>query len=288
MSENATPNTLLAVRGITVRFGGLTAINALDLDVREGQIFALVGPNGAGKTTLLNCLSGFVRPAEGTITFAGAALLPLGRHRRAALGIARTFQNVQLFATMTVLDNLLTAQHALLRAGLFTGLLPFGPAVREDRGARERARETLALLGIERYADNIAGALPFGVQKLVGVARALVLKPRLLLLDEPAAGIPHAEVTHLADALRRWRDELGMTLLLIEHNMPLVQSVADTVCVLDYGRKLAEGAPKTVLADPAVLEAYLGRDGAGASGGAGGQTPASSTGRDGEVAHVEG
>jgi len=256
---------LLAVRAMTVRFGGVVAINALDMNVEEGQIFALVGPNGAGKTTLLNCVSGFVQPSAGDILFAGESLLSLGRHRRAARGIARTFQNVQLFASMTVLDNLVTAQHAHLRAGLLAGMLPFGRSPREDRQAREQAHETLALLGLDQYADALAGALPFGVQKMVGVARAMVLKPRLLLLDEPAAGMPHNEVEQMASSLRRWRDELKMTLLLIEHNMPLVQSVADTVCVLDYGRKLAEGSPRSVLADPTVLEAYLGRDSASVS-----------------------
>ena len=267
-NTNMTPDALLAVRALTVRFGGVVAIKALDLAVREGQIFALVGPNGAGKTTLLNCVSGFVTPSSGDILFAGASLLALGRHRRAARGIARTFQNVQLFGSMSVLDNLVTAQHSQLHAGLLTGMLPIGPAAREDRRAREQARATLALLGLEVYANAIAGVLPFGVQKMVGVARALVSQPRLLLLDEPAAGMPHAEVEQMASSLRRWRDELGTTLLLIEHNMPLVQSVADTICVLDYGRKLAEGAPQTVLSDPAVLEAYLGRDGGSAGGGA--------------------
>ncbi len=251
--------TLLAVRGLTVRFGGLIAINRLDLDVPEGQIFALVGPNGAGKTTLLNCISGFVRPEEGSLMFAGTELLALPRHARAAIGITRTFQSAQLFATMSVLDNLLAAQHAQLRAGFLASLLPFGRSTTETRAARERARETLALLGIEQHAQAIAGTLPFGVQKLVGVARALVLRPRLVLLDEPAAGMPHGEALALAEHLRRWRDELGTTLVLIEHNVPLVQTVADTVCVLDYGRKLAEGAPRVVLRDPAVLEAYLGR-----------------------------
>ena len=259
MTVSETP--LLAAHGLTIRFGGLVALNAFDLTVREGELFALVGPNGAGKTTLLNCVSGFARPNEGTLTFAGTDLLALGRHRRAALGIARTFQNVQLFASMTTLENLVAAKHAHLRASFAASLLPFGPAVREDRRARDHAREILALLGIERYADMVAGTLPFGVQKLIGVARALVVKPRLILLDEPAAGLPHAEVERFATSLRRWRDELGATFLLIEHNIPLVQRVADRVCVLDYGRKLAEGPPSQAFSDPAVLEAYLGRGG---------------------------
>lgn len=256
------PSTgLLSVRNLTVRFGGLVAINALDLEVPQGQIFALVGPNGAGKTTLLNCISGFVTPTSGALEFGGVNLLRLGRHRRVGLGIARTFQNVQLFSSMTVLNNVVTAQHARLRANFGASLLPFGPAPREDRQARDAGRETLALLGIERYADMVAGTLPFGVQKLVGVARALVLRPRLVLLDEPAAGMPRAEVFQFAESLRRWRDDLGSTFVLIEHNMALVQNVAETVCVLDYGRKLAEGKPAEVLANPAVLEAYLGSAG---------------------------
>ena len=257
----ATVAPLLSARGLTVRFGGLVAVNALDLDVRDGEIFALVGPNGAGKTTLLNCVSGFVRPSAGSLSFDGADLLTLSRHQRAALGIGRTFQNGQLFASMTVLDNLVTAQHARLRASFFTSLLPFGPAIAEDRRARAHGRDILALLGIERYADTIAGALPFGVQKLVGVARALALRPRLTLLDEPAAGMPQPEVAQFAESLRRWRDELGGAFLLIEHNMSLVQQVAERVCVLDYGRKLAEGAPADALNDPAVLQAYLGSAG---------------------------
>lgn len=258
----AIETNLLSVRGLTVRFGGLVALNALDLGVREGQIFALVGPNGAGKTTLLNCVSGFITPSEGTISFAGADLAAQPPRRRAALGIARTFQNVQLFSSMTVLENLVTAQHVHLRANLLASLLPFGSGATEDRGAREQARAMLARLGIARYADQVAGSLPFGAQKLVGVARALALKPRLVLLDEPAAGMPSEDVAQFARSLRTWRDELGVTFLLIEHNMALVQAVAETVSVLDYGRKLAEGRPAEALADPAVLEAYLGSRGA--------------------------
>lgn len=261
---SASQTSLLSVRGLSVRFGGLVALNALDLDVREGEIFALVGPNGAGKTTLLNCVSGFVTPTAGAMTFAGEDLLTLSRHGRAAAGIGRTFQDGQLFASMTALDNLVTAQHAHLRASFGASLLPFGPAVAEDRRARQAGLEMLRRLGIERYAHEVAGALPFGVQKLVGVARALALRPRLVLLDEPAAGMPQADVARFAESLRRWRDELGVTLLLIEHNMGLVQSVAERVCVLDYGRKLAEGKPEEALADPAVLEAYLGSAGAAA------------------------
>jgi branched-chain amino acid transport system ATP-binding protein len=251
---------LLDIHELTVRFGGLVALNNLDLHIKEGEIFALVGPNGAGKTTALNCISGLIKPSAGSILFAGQELLKQPAYKRATLGIGRTFQQVQLFASMSVLDNLLTAQHAQLHAGIFTGVLPFGPGKREDARARARARETLALLGLTAYAERPAGSLPFGVQKLVGVARALVLRPRLVLLDEPAAGVPPQEMDELAANLRKWRDELGAALLLIEHNMPLVQAVSDRVCVLDYGSKLAEGEPQTVLSDPAVLEAYLGRE----------------------------
>lgn len=258
MSEIETP-PLLEIRGLTVRFGGLVAINELDLHIQDGEIFALVGPNGAGKTTVLNCISGLVRPAAGSVRFAGQELLGLPAHKRASLGIGRTFQQLQLFGSMSVIDNLLTAQHTRLRTGMLMGSLPFGPGKRADARARAHAYATLRLLGLGSYAQQMAGSLPFGVQKLVGVARALVLRPRLILLDEPAAGVPPTEVEELAQSLRSWRSELGTTLLLIEHNMRIVQAVADRVCVLDYGSKLADGEPGEVLSNPAVLEAYLGR-----------------------------
>lgn len=261
IAEVSAPTTpLLEVRNLTVRFGGLLAVSDLNLAISPGKTFALVGPNGAGKTTVLNCISGFVQPSSGSISFAETPLLPLGRDKRAALGIGRTFQQLQLFASMSVLDNLLIAQHTRLHAGIFQGILPFGPSKKEDRKAREQARATLALLGLEQNADDIAGTLSFGLQKLVGVARALVLHPRLVLLDEPAAGIPHKEVEALASRLLHWRAEIDTTFLLIEHNMFLVQAVSDYVYVLNYGSKLAEGDPKSVLKEPAVLEAYLGRE----------------------------
>lgn len=280
MNEQQTTTPLLEIRGLTVRFGGLVAINELDLRISAGEILSLVGPNGAGKTTALNCISGLIKPAAGSIQFAGQELLTRPAHKRAALGIGRTFQQVQLFTSMSVLDNLLTAQHAHLHAGILTGILPFGPSKREDARARGQARETLALLGLTRYAELPVGSLPFGVQKLVGVARALVLRPRLVLLDEPAAGVPPQEMDELATSLRTWRDELGTALLLIEHNMHIVQTVSDRVCVLDYGSKLAEGEPKAVLSDPAVLEAYLGRE-------AGKQTTQNAREQTQEVSHAE-
>ena len=197
MSET-TAGPLLAISGLTVRFGGLLAIHELDLDIREGEIFALVGPNGAGKTTVLNCISGLIKPGAGSIRFAGQEILSLPAHKRASLGIGRTFQQLQLFTSMSVLDNLLTAQHTRLRSGILSGVLPFGPAKQADARARAQARATLARLGLENYADRPAGSLPFGAQKLIGVARALVLHPRLVLLDEPAAGVPAQEMDELA------------------------------------------------------------------------------------------
>jgi branched-chain amino acid transport system ATP-binding protein len=262
---------LLDIRGLTVQFGGLVALKQLDLAVPEGMIFALVGPNGAGKTTALNCISGFVTPSAGSIRYRGREILDLSPDRRAALGIGRTFQNLQLFGTMTVLDNLLAAQHLWIHSNLFFDLLPFGPGKASERKARERAIETLDLMGLRSVADTPAGALPQGVQRLVGVARALVGRPACVLLDEPAAGMAESEVAGLAANLHHWRDVLGVTIVLIEHNMSLVQAVADRVCVLDYGRKLAEGDAATVLADPAVQVAYLGSDAIGAAASEGGK-----------------
>ncbi len=251
---------LLSIRGLTVQFGGLTALNSLDLAILPNQIFALVGPNGAGKTTALNCISGFVQPTAGSIEFNGINILRKGRSERVRIGVSRTFQSGQLFKSHTVLENLLIAQHAAMKADLFAGLLPFGPARNEEHRARANAMEILETLGLTAYANSYAGLLPFGAQKLTGVARALAAKPKLLLLDEPAAGVPHEDAMKLAQNLREWRNHFQVTMLLIEHNIPFVQAISEWVCALDYGEKLAEGTPQDVLKNPAVLEAYLGRE----------------------------
>jgi len=247
---------LLSVRDLTIGFGGLWAVQELDFEVPDRAIVSLIGPNGAGKTTCLNSISGFVR-ATGSISYRGRELLSQPPHRRAALGIGRTFQSVQLFTSMTLLQNLLTGQHASLGGNVLLDMARL-PILSEERAARKRARQILERLGIERFAHRRAGSLPFGVQKLAGVARALAGNPRLLLLDEPAAGLSRGEAAGLGMLISSLRDELGITILLVEHNMRLVMRISDLVVVLDHGRKLTEGVPQAVSRAPEVISAYLG------------------------------
>jgi branched-chain amino acid transport system ATP-binding protein len=247
---------ILSLHELSVAFGGVRAVHALSFDVRPRSIVALIGPNGAGKTTALNAISGFVR-ASGSVRYRGTELLRKPAHARASLGIGRTFQNLQLFRGMTLLENVVTGRHTTLGGNLLLDMLWF-PVAGREREARDRAMAILQTLRIDGYASAAVEGLPFGIQKLAGVARALAVDADLLLLDEPAAGLNRSEVDAFGDLVQRLRDERGITVVLVEHNMRLVMGISDTIVVLDQGEKLMEGSPDAVRDDPRVIEAYLG------------------------------
>jgi branched-chain amino acid transport system ATP-binding protein len=252
---------LLDVRGVTVRFGGVVALDNVSFDVEQGQILGLIGPNGAGKTTLFNCLSRLYQPSEGEIRFEGVSVLATPRHRIANLGIARTFQNVALFDRLTVLENVMVGRHGKTASSFFANALRLPSVVAEQEAARDRAMELIDFMDLAGFTHWPAGGLPFPIRKRVELARALAAQPRLLLLDEPAAGLNHDEVATLEGQIRRVRDVQGVTVLLVEHHMSLVMSVSDKVVTVNFGRKIAEGTPDEVRRHPEVIRAYLGTSG---------------------------
>jgi branched-chain amino acid transport system ATP-binding protein len=251
----------LGVEEIDLWFGGTHALDHVAFEIYEGETFGIIGPNGAGKSSLLNCVNGYYRPQKGRVTFRGRDLRRMAPHRIAGLGIGRTFQNIELSPDSTVLQNVMLGRHIHIRTGVIREVLRIGPAQRQEALQREKVEEILAFLGLARLRHHAVSDLPYGQQKLVELARALAMEPTVLLLDEPTAGMTADERADVGAQVRRLNQEMGITLVLIEHDAGFIRELCDRVVVLDFGRVIAIGTPDEVMADPAVIEAYLGTSG---------------------------